>query len=144
MENSLKGLILASGVVITCIIVSLGFFIAREAKNAANNGLSQISEIAMSDDVMMKLYDGLRVSGKEVLEVVDKYGTELIDGSLVIQVITGRTEGERHKIMFDTELADTAAARDYSNADYINPNGTFDGSVTTDAKGRVTMKFAQR
>ena len=30
MENSLKGLMLAAGIIITCIIISLGFYIARE------------------------------------------------------------------------------------------------------------------
>ena len=32
MENSLKGLMLAAGIIITCIIISLGFYIAREAR----------------------------------------------------------------------------------------------------------------
>ena len=38
MENSLKGLLLAAGTIITCIIISLGFYIAREAKDTAATG----------------------------------------------------------------------------------------------------------
>ena len=32
MENSLKGLILAAGTIITCVVISLAFYISREAK----------------------------------------------------------------------------------------------------------------
>ncbi|RGS63463.1 hypothetical protein DWX81_15600 [Roseburia inulinivorans] len=38
MENSLKGLMLAAGIIITCIIISLGFYIAREARDTASEG----------------------------------------------------------------------------------------------------------
>ena len=31
MENSLKGLILAAGTIITCVVISLAFYISREA-----------------------------------------------------------------------------------------------------------------
>ena len=73
MSNSLKGLLLAAGVIITCIVVSLGFYISREANAAATNGVSQISrmnkEIAESDKSM---YDGLDVTGSEVMNAINK------------------------------------------------------------------------
>ena len=74
MENSLKGLILAAGIIITCEVVSLGFIIAREAKDTASNGVEQINmlnaEFAEGDKM---LYDGVTVSGSEVLNVIRKY-----------------------------------------------------------------------
>ena len=77
MENSLKGLMLAAGVIITCIVVGLGFFISREARDTASNGAGQISklnaEFNESDKVM---YDGLEVSGSEVINVINKYKNE--------------------------------------------------------------------
>ena len=45
MENSLKGLMLAAGIIITCIIISLGFYIAREASDTASSGTGQINEL---------------------------------------------------------------------------------------------------
>ena len=45
MENSLKGLLLAAGTIITCIIISLGFYIAREAKDTAATGAGQINAL---------------------------------------------------------------------------------------------------
>ena len=45
MENSLKGLMLAAGIIITCIIISLGFYIAREARDTASEGTGQINQL---------------------------------------------------------------------------------------------------
>jgi hypothetical protein len=39
MENSLKGLILAAGTIITCVVITLAFYISREAKQTAINGV---------------------------------------------------------------------------------------------------------
>ena len=33
MSNGLKGLTLAAGVIITCIVISIAFFVTREAKD---------------------------------------------------------------------------------------------------------------
>ena len=85
MENSLKGLLLAAGTIITCIIIGLGFYIAREARDTAANGAGQISrlnaEFNESDKV---IYDGLKVSGSEVINVINKFKNEPIS----IQVTT--------------------------------------------------------
>ena len=77
MDNSLKGLILSAGVVITCIVVGLGFYISREAKNTSNNGISQITAINSEFmDVDKTMYDGTKVSGREVAKVIQKYESE--------------------------------------------------------------------
>ena len=85
MENSLKGLLLAAGTIITCIVISLGFFIAREARDTAADGAGQISklnaEFNESDKVM---YDGLKVSGSEVINVINKFR----NNTLAIKVVT--------------------------------------------------------
>jgi len=85
MDNSLKGLILAAGTIITCIVISLGFYISREARDTAASGAGQISklnaEFNESDKVM---YDGLSVSGSEVINVINKFK----NGDIAIQVNT--------------------------------------------------------
>ena len=79
MENSLKGLILAAGTIITCVVISLGFFISREAKDTASNGANQINklnaEFVESDKV---IYEGATVSGSEVVNVIKKFAEENI------------------------------------------------------------------
>ena len=142
MENSLKGLMLAAGVVITCIVVSLGFYMSREAKNAANNGISQISEITAVNDAEKEMYDGLSISGREVLSLLKKYADELTSGSVIVDVTTGTGSGRVNTVYtaaYDSKNDPTV----YTNSSYINPNGVFAGSVSSDTKGVITMQFVQ-
>ena len=56
MENSLKGLLLAGGTVITCIIIGLGFYIAREARDTASAGSGQINRLNAEFMVMALMF----------------------------------------------------------------------------------------
>ena len=44
MDNALKGLVLAAGVVLTCMILGLGFYIAREAKATASVSANRLTQ----------------------------------------------------------------------------------------------------
>lgn len=136
MDNSLKGLILAAGTIITCIVISLGFYISREARDTAASGAGQISklnaEFNESDKVM---YDGLSVSGSEVVNVINKFK----NGDIAIQVNTKKCSTYYDNVLDDkqTELIGTSSAsvksaqNSQSNV-YINPNGQFLGSIIRD------------
>lgn len=143
MDNSLKGLILASGVIITCIVISLGFMISKEAKNASNNGLSQISELTLANqDIGKTIYDGVKVSGQEVVSFIDKYQNDIQNEKLVVTVYTGLNN--IGGIKFVKDVSSTANAKDHTNSDYINPNGRFLGEVLVDANGVLYgMNFTQ-
>lgn len=136
MDNSLKGLILAAGTIITCIVISLGFYISREARDTAASGAGQISklnaEFNESDKVM---YDGLSVSGSEVINVINKFK----NGDIAIQVNTKKCSTYYDNVLDDkqTEIIGTSSAsvksaqNSQSNV-YINPNGQFLGSIIRD------------
>ena len=136
MDNSLKGLILAAGTIITCIVISLGFYISREARDTAASGAGQISklnaEFNESDKVM---YDGLSVSGSEVINVINKFK----NGDIAIQVNTKKSSTYYDNVLDDkqTEIIGTSSAsvksaqNSQSNV-YINPNGQFLGSIIRD------------
>ncbi|MDD6208425.1 MAG: hypothetical protein PUB10_07910 [Clostridiales bacterium] len=141
MENSLKGLILAAGVAITCIVISLGFFIAREARDTASNGTGKIqklnAEFNESDKV---LYDGLQVSGSEVMNVVGKFQNE----QLSIKVVTKKSSQYYGYSMSgsDTMLgtacsSSTSEAQSVTSTKYINPNAQFVGSICRDSNDTV-------
>ncbi|MBO7402801.1 MAG: hypothetical protein J6U10_07410 [Lachnospiraceae bacterium] len=142
MENSLKGLMLAAGVVITCIVISLGFYMSREAKNAANNGISQISNMTAVNDAAKEMYDGLSISGREVISVLKQYADELNSGSLIVSVATGRGT-QTVNTSYTAAYSATNDPTVYTNTSYINPNGVFKGLVTHDTKGVITMRFTQ-
>ena len=142
MENSLKGLSLAAGTIITCVVISLGFFISREAKDTAANGANQInklnSEFVESDKV---IYDGATVSGSEVLNVIKKFADEKIG----ILVKTNKSETfYGYKFNEDSgEISEKSnntynIATDSNNQYYVNPYVNFVGKIIRDKNDVIT------
>lgn len=140
MDNSLKGLILAAGVVITCIVVGLGFYISREAKNTSSGGISQITRMNSEyQDINKTMYDGIKVSGREVVEAIEKYETEIRKGVFTITVYTGLRNSATSGIKFQSTQYDVSCIKDKKNEYYINPDGNFLGETFLDPNGVVTM-----
>ncbi|MEE0686096.1 MAG: hypothetical protein UEA60_05510 [Lachnospiraceae bacterium] len=142
MDNSLKGLILAAGTIITCVVISLGFFIAREAKDTASNGANQINklnaEFVESDKV---IYDGATVSGSEVINVIKKYKNE----KLGILVKTNKSK-TYYGYSFDENDGDIIGQVNSKNVDptdsdsvnYVNPYVNFVGRIIRDKNEVIT------
>lgn len=143
MENSLKGLLLAAGTIITCIVISLGFFIAREARDTATDGAGQISklnaEFNESDKVM---YDGMMVSGSEVVNVINKFRNNMLSVTVRTKVSDISYNYQLKKVDDGTEesnwklgeesMSKGYTAVDVNHAGYINPNAQFRGEVIRD------------
>lgn len=135
MDNSLKGLILAAGVIITCLVVGLGFYLSREAKNTSNNGASQISSMNSEyQDVDKAIYDGLKISGREVVELIKKSS----DTNFVITVKTGRDSAGTSYTAVPTSFPAQGSE------EYINPTAQFLGEITYDANNMISgLKLTQ-
>ncbi len=149
MENSLKGLMLAAGIIITCIIISLGFYIAREARDTASSGTGQINQLqAEFSDTSKTMYDGTEVSGSEVINVIRKFSEDTVG----IKVITSKTSvyygyhfTENNGTLGEKSNANYKSAQDATNINYINPTGRFAGSVVRDANSVITgLVFTQQ
>ncbi len=149
MENSLKGLMLAAGIIITCIIISLGFYIAREASDTASSGTGQIHQLqAEFSDTSKTMYENTEVSGSEVINVIRKFADEMIG----VQVQTKKSSvfynynfSEKDGSLGSTSKADVKLAQVPTNTAYINPTGRFLGVVTRDANGTITgLTFVQQ
>ena len=149
MENSLKGLMLAAGIIITCIIISLGFYIAREASDTASSGTGQINELqAEFADTSKTMYENTEVSGSEVINVIRKFSDEMIG-------VRVQTKKNTSYYIYQFSDADgslkNASSLDYKSAqnaasvNYINPTGRFLGAVVRDANGTITgLSFVQQ
>lgn len=141
MENSLKGLLLAAGTIITCIVVSLGFYIAREARDTAANGAGQISKLnAEFNESDKMMYDGLGVSGSEVVNVINKFKNE----ALSVKVSTKKgTFYYNHGLSSDGAALGGAGgasikdAQKSTSSNYINPNAQFSGSIIRDVNNTI-------
>ncbi|MDE6209534.1 MAG: hypothetical protein K2M73_07675 [Lachnospiraceae bacterium] len=148
MENSLKGLILAAGTIITCVVISLGFFISREAKDTAANGANQINrlnaEFLESDKT---IYDGATVSGSEVINVIKRFADE----KLSIYVKTNKSSTfygymlnmENGNITGESNNSISIAYNEENSA-YINPYANFKGMLIRDENNVITgISFTQ-
>ena len=142
MENSLKGLILAAGTIITCVVISLGFFISREAKETAANGANQInklnSEFVESDKI---IYDGATVSGSEVVNVIKKMKRDKIGICVVTNKSTTYYGYEFDKSTGELLKEVTGGYEEAcisTNVKYINPYADFRGKVIRDENDVIT------
>lgn len=149
MENSLKGLMMAAGIIITCIIISLGFYIAREASDTASSGTGQINELqAEFADTSKMMYDNTEVSGSEVVNVIRKFGDEMLG----VKVQTKKNTSyyiyqfnDKDGSLKNTSTLDYKSAQVATNINYINPTGRFLGTVVRDANGSITgLTFVQQ
>lgn len=144
----MKGLLLAAGTIITCIVIGLGFYIAREARDTAASGAGQISklnaEFNESDKVM---YDGLEVSGSEVVNVINKFK----NNNIGIQVITKKSVVSYINVinsngtgLDQVSKAQVKDAQNSTHTNYINPNAQFIGMVLRDENNTIIgMQFTQ-
>lgn len=149
MENSLKGLMMAAGIIITCIIISLGFYIAREASDTASSGTGQINELqAEFADTSKMMYDNTEVSGSEVINVIRKFGDEMLG----VKVQTKKNTSyyiyqfnDADGSLGNSSALDYKSAQVATNGNYINPTGRFLGTVVRDANGTITgLSFVQQ
>ncbi len=149
MDNSLKGLILAAGVIITCLVVGIGFYISREASAAATNGTGQISrmnkEVAESDKIM---YDGLDVTGSEVVNAINKYKSE----DIAVKVSTKKSVVYYNRLLTnnDKEIGEVSTAsvkntQTITSNYYINQKAQFTGEILRDANDTIIgISFEQQ
>lgn len=148
MSNALKMIILAAGTIITLLTITLGFYIGREGQGLAYGATGKISQInkefSESDKTM---YDGLSVSGSEVLSAVNRFKTDDIS----IKVTTKKSVTYYNRVLTnsDTELGTTSSAaikdaQDILSLYYINQRATFTGEVKRDANGTpIGISFVQ-
>ena len=153
MENSLKAIIIGAGVVITMIVVSIGFLLMRSGQSTAQNAINRLDQISSEmSESQYTMYDGMEIRGSEVVNVLRKYKDEYIG----IYVKTKKsTNGVWY--VYDVTLIGNEAeigspstksisdTMDETKDEYINPNGVFIGSIARDENGRIAaLMFEQK
>lgn len=139
IEISVKGLILAVVVIIALALSAISLFMVTRSKSTINDGNTQYSRL-MSDysEISATLYDGLYVSGDKVVDVIKDCSKELANGVTVATLLN--TKGVRYDNT--NQFSDKKYSR--SDNDYINPAGTFVGSVSKNNNGIVVgITFTQ-
>lgn len=138
MTNGMKLLILAASAIIVCVVCGVGFYVTREGKSSVNNATSQFTSMSSSyNDVDKSMYDGLTISGTELVSLIESYSgsSDFKDGVFTIKVITliNQSSTPATSAVYPTDAMSTKK----SDTGYINPTGKFDGKVTRNENGII-------
>lgn len=151
MNNGLKALLIAAGIIITCIVAGLAFQNTREGKAQAGSAFAQFNT-TMSEyqDLGKSMYDGLLVSGAEVRRLIENSiaSKEYVQ----IKVITG--DGVEKGYVYETwdqekgtllKESKELPSDDKGSEGYINSRAVFLGSISKDDNGIIVqITFAQQ
>lgn len=130
MESALKGLTLAAGIILTCIVIGVGFLAAREARATAAVSTQQISEFKKElEEAQITKFDGVCVTGSDVINFIKRqlsqYDIEEC-APVYIQVNRNRLQSIYKNKGCMKEI------RQVSSAAYIHPLSKFEGAVVRD------------
>ncbi len=140
IDISVKGLILAVVVIIALVLSAISLYMVSRSKSTINDGNTQYSEL-MSDysEINATIYDGLYVSGDKVIDVIKDCAEKLDQGVQVMTIMKSQTEAGAGGKADEYKTSDAYAEKKFkkSDAEYINPSGTFVGSVNKNGNGMV-------
>lgn len=148
MDNILKGIVIAAGVLLTVILIGVGFYIARETKHTSTNGLNQLNIKNMEGQYTeLALYDGLSVSGTEVIYIMNKYETRLIFMCVKTRACIS-AEGIYYNYSYNNEELQPAGnyrAEGAAKEEKINKMGKFECKIYKNKSDVITgMFFTQK
>ncbi len=154
MDNITKWIIIGAGVLITIGIIIWGSMMyskSAETNNQASAKLDNVNSQMLESDITM--YDGLPVSGGEIVNVIRK----MQDSYISIRVVTNADTSGKCYIYNSTvsnglatmgsEITnfDISKALDPTDSSYIYPQGKFEGKVYRDDNGApVVIEFTQK
>lgn len=145
MNNGLKALLIAAGIIITCIVAGLAFQNTREGKAQASSAFAQFNT-TMSEyqDLGKSMYDGLLVSGAEVRRLIEN--SIASKEYMQIKVITGDGTSRGYVYEgFDAEKKKLSKASEVLPSNekvsdgYINSRAVFLGSIVKDDNGIIVQ-----
>ncbi|MDF2544373.1 MAG: putative rane protein [Herbinix sp.] len=143
ITDATKLLIFAAAILITCTIVTLGLNATTAAKDLGNVAVSQMTEINSElADRDLKMYDGLTVSGSEVVNVIKKQLGDYSSTETAPLYINVKTKSAENTYKNSSNLSNI---RNFNHAMYIKPTATFLGKVVKDLNQTILgISFSQQ
>ena len=123
MSHGLKAFLLAASTIITCIIVGLGFAMAREAKQIGNHVVDELHRYRTTiEEQDYTRYDGATVYGTDVVNLMKKeFGAESGEFSVTV-------ENESIGYTYRTP-EDVKKVQEPETVHYIAPTAEYVGSI---------------
>lgn len=130
MEQALKGFMLAAGIAVTCLVIGVGFLVAREAGSAAAASSTLLSEFKseLSESGLTR-YDGLEINGSDVINFIKKQFNNSYSDTQELQYIKVVKYGKTNTFYSGSDLK---GLRTYGHANYIAPTLRLTGKIVRD------------
>lgn len=143
MNTIMKFLLLAFGLMLTCVLVLYGSRVATTGMETSNTALGKMNtfnkELAESDITM---YDGIDVEGSDVVNFFKKHlgkYSSSEESVMYIHIITTTNDSIYKNRVAEQDIAN------FTSAHYIKPNAVFKCDVIRDANDVIIgVSFAQR
>ena len=138
MNHGLKALLIAASTIITCIIVGLGFSMAREAKQIGNYVVKELHSYRMAiEEQDYTKYDGVVVYGTDVVNLM-KYAFSVKESDIYITV---EENGESRRYV---EAEDIEKAQMVGSVYFISPAAEYTGEVKRNKNDVIVEIFFKR
>lgn len=123
LNHGLKAFLLAAATIITCIVVSLGFSMAREAKQIGNHVVEELHQYRVNiEEQDYTKYDGVTVYGNDVVNLMKRELREQ-EGGVWITVVR-----EDRQVTYK-KREETEGVKQIGNRHYIAPAERYTGEV---------------
>jgi hypothetical protein len=142
-DNGLKALILAAGVLITCLVLSIGFNFSNESQAISASSTEQLVDFANElSDSDIKMYDGLDVTGSDVVNFIKRELSDYSSSEIApVYVYVKTTNGEN--TYYNGEYISNI--QNFTTTKYIKPTSKFIGDIVRDANEVIIgVKFIQK
>jgi hypothetical protein len=127
LTEAVKILTFAAAVIITCILVWLGFEAANSAKVISNSAVEQMTELNNEiKDNDIKMYEDSEVEGSIVVNVIKKYLGGYADGETAPIYIYVKTNTSEHTYVNGHDLPEI---KNFASVSYIKPTAVFSGDI---------------
>lgn len=143
LSDASKLLLFAAAIIITCMIVALGFRAADTAKEINNSAIIQMSQLnndIQSADISM--YDAAEIYGSEVVNFIKRTlgdYTEAETAPISVKVTTTLSQNTY------TNKSKIFDIRDFTSSYYIKPTAVFIGEVLqNENKVIIGVAFTQK
>ena len=132
---------MAAGAIITCIVVVVGFQLTKSGKSDTAKAKEQYTSISNEyDDVKLAAFDEVTISGSEVANCIQTYGTLLTSTSLKIKVVTVEdSTGVEYNNGYAAKLSTNTSVENSTKPNYINPLGKFKGKIARNENGIIHL-----
>lgn len=139
MNNGLKALLIAASTIITCIIVGLGFHMARQAKQIGNYVVEDLHQYSRTiEERDYTKYDGVTVYGSDVTNLIKKENGGSAQGVRIT------VQAGKQTVSYATK-ENSENARNPESPVYIAPTVRYLGIVLRNENDVITeLKFIKQ